>query len=330
MRKKLIVIVAIPNALSLDITGPLDVFNTANQLLQDGLQLSEEDGYNIVVASANNELTVPLNNGVQLICSTSVLTIQEPIHTLIIGGYSFENGTDRYQSMIQWLKESQHGIDRVCSICIGAFVLAETGILNGKTATTHWKYTDLLQQQYPLITVDPHPIYVKSSRCYTSAGATTGIDLCLALVEEDYGKMISLAIAKTLVLYVQRHGSQTQYSDLLHVPWANHKTIRDLQHWIHHHLTHDLSVENLALRSAMSTRNFNRIFQSELGITPGKYVEKVRILLVKKYLEETDYSIEKIAALVGFASTDTLGRVFRRTLHLTPMAYRRMFHSPKE
>lgn len=325
MKNKLIVIVAIPDLLILDVAGPLDVFRIAKELIDEQNKQIEFSNYDILVASPTDRLQLGDFNGLTFSCSKRVIDITEPIDTLIISGYSFKTPIKEYQMFQEWLLQNANRIRRICSVCVGSFLLAESGLLNGKTATTHWMYCDLLKKNYPLIKVKSNPIYIKQDSLYTSAGASAGIDLCLALIEEDYGKEMSLSIAKILVMYLQRHGNQSQYSNFLSQPAANSVVIKKVHTWIIENISKPINVDILAEKAAMSLRTFNRFFTTETGITPAKYVERIRLETAKKYLEETNHELKNIASLSGFVSIDTMRTVFMKRYNISPAVYRVQF-----
>jgi transcriptional regulator GlxA family with amidase domain len=213
------------------------------------------------------------------------------------------------------------------SICTGAFLLAEAELLNGRTATTHWMYAELFAQRYPRVTVEPDRIYVQDGRIYTSAGVTAGMDLSLALVEEDVGSAIALQVARALVLFSRRAGGQAQFSTLLSSKASEYRPLRELQTWIAENVHRDLSVEALAARVAMSPRNFARVFVREIGKTPAHFVEAVRIEFARRELETTERSLEEVAAASGFTSAEVMRRAFRRCLGISPSTYREHFQT---
>lgn len=325
MKNKLIVIVAIPDMLILDLAGPLDTFRLAKELMKEQCNQIELFNYDIVIASPTDELCLGDFNGLKFSCNKRAIDITETIDTLIICGFSFKTPRQDYRIFIEWLQQNTFKIRRICSVCVGAFLLAESGLLDGKRATTHWMYCDSLKKRYPLVQAESKPIYIKQDFIYTSAGASAGIDLCLALIEEDLGKEISLSIAKILVMYLQRHGNQSQYSNFLSQPVTINTTIKKIHIWILENLNKSITVQNLAEIAAMSLRNFNRVFTAETGVTPAKYVEKIRLETAKKYLEETDHELKNIALLTGFVSIDTMRAVFMKHYHIPPSIYRVQF-----
>ncbi len=224
-----------------------------------------------------------------------------------------------------WLRLAARRCRRVCSVCTGAFLLARAGLLDGRRATTHWAACAALARNYPSIEVDPDPIFVRDGNVYTSAGVTAGIDLALALVEEDLGRQAALDVARSLVLFVRRPGGQAQFSAGLAGQAAQRPGVRELQEWIADHLDGDLSVGALAERSFMSPRNFARVFAKEVGMTPAAYVEALRLERARVLLETTDLLLEEIAARCGFGTVETLRRTFGRRLHVSPSDYRDRF-----
>ena len=210
-------------------------------------------------------------------------------------------------------------------MCSGAFLLAEAGLLDGRRATTHWDACAALAARYPSVRVEPDPIFVRDGRVYTSAGVTAGMDLALALVEEDCGRELALAVARRLVFFLKRPGGQSQFSAQLSAQIAEREQLRDLQSWIVEYPEADLSVEALARRVAMSPRNFARVFAREAGITPARFVERVRVEAARRRLVESTSNVDSVAEACGFGSAETLRRAFLRSVHVSPAAYRNRF-----
>ncbi|MGW1927595.1 GlxA family transcriptional regulator, partial [Streptomyces massasporeus] len=217
---------------------------------------------------------------------------------------------------------------RLVSVCTGALLLAEAGLLDGHRATTHWVACDHMARRYPEVEVDPDPIFVRDGRLSTSAGVTAGIDLSLALVEEDLGRDVALTVARHLVVFLRRPGNQAQFSVQLAAQTARREPLRDLQQWIAEHPDGDLSVESLAARARLSPRHFARAFQAETGTTPGCYVDRVRLEHARRLLEETSRGVEEVARASGYGTPEAMRRAFARTLGTAPADYRRRFHSP--
>src|SRR5215470_18981568 len=234
-----------------------------------------------------------------------------------------QNICDR--SVLNWLRLQSKNARRVVSICTGAFLLARAGLLDGKRATTHWKFAAELAQRYPRVTVEPDRIYVQDSKIYTSAGVTAGIDLALALVEEDLGSTVALHVAQALVLFLRRPGGQAQFSALLASQSSDLQPIRELLVWMAENLGRDLSVEGLASRAAMSPRNFARVFLREVGTSPAHFVEQLRIEAARRFLETSAKSLEQVAATTGFGRAELMRRAFHRCLGISPGDYRERF-----
>ena len=248
-----------------------------------------------------------------------------PIDTLVVAGGRGARAAGRDERLIAWLRLAARRSRRVTSVCTGAFLLARAGLLDGRRATTHWAACGALARTFPSIEVDPDPIFVRDGNVYTSAGVTAGIDLALALVEEDLGRRASLDVARQLVLFVRRSGGQAQFSAGLAGQAAERPSLRELQDWIGDHLDEDLSVAALAARAYMSPRNFARVFAREVGTTPAAYVESLRLERARMLLETTDLQLEEIAARCGFGTVETLRRAFGRRLHVSPSGYRDRF-----
>jgi transcriptional regulator GlxA family with amidase domain len=249
-----------------------------------------------------------------------------PIDTLIVAtGFSAIGAAD--PAAIAWIQKRATTVRRMCAICVGAFALAEAGLLDGRKATTHWGAAQRLAERYPKVDVDPTPIWIKDGNVYTSAGVSAGIDLALALVAEDLGDEIALAIAKELVLYLRRPGGQAQFSTTLRSQNTPGSTLERLCRWIAENLNADLSVEALASRSAMSVRTLIRLFQRELNTTPARYVEEVRIEAIRRALEMGGRTIEDIARRHGYQSVDVLRKAFIRRVGISPRDYLKRFTS---
>jgi transcriptional regulator GlxA family with amidase domain len=234
------------------------------------------------------------------------------------------------EHIVDWVRRQTSSARRIASVCTGAFLLAETGILAGRRATTHWKSCGRLQQIHPDVLVDPNPIYIRDGRIWTSAGVTAGIDLSLALVEEDLGRKIAMQVARHLVVFLNRPGGQSQFSAPLEAQAAaadgnapNH--FAPLHSWIAENLTGDLRVEQLAEQAGMSPRTFARVYAAKMGITPARMVERIRVEAVRRVLEETDMPIKRIASECGFGQEERLRRAFARQVGTTPAEYRQRF-----
>ncbi len=218
---------------------------------------------------------------------------------------------------------------RIGSVCTGALFLARAGLLDGHRATTHWNWSASLGRRYPRIEVESDPIFVRDGNVYTSAGVTAGMDLALALVEEDHGPALALQVARHLVLYLRRPGRQSQFSTALALQLSDRHPLRELQSWIIDNLSKELSVETLAERVAMSPRNFARVFRRETQCTPAKFVERLRLETARRRLEETRHSLQRVAEECGFATAGAMRSVFQRAIGISPGQYRRHFQGSK-
>ncbi|WP_455568475.1 GlxA family transcriptional regulator, partial [Streptomyces lasiicapitis] len=231
--------------------------------------------------------------------------------------------------VVAWVKGTAPHARRVASVCVGAHVLAAAGLLDGMTATTHWSTAAQLAAEHPSVTVDPDPIFVRTDRgrVWTGAGISACLDLALALVAEDLGEEIALAVARDLVMYLKRQGGQSQFSVPLSRPASARRDIDELRLWIADHLDEDLSAEVLAARMCLSERHFARVFKQETGASPAAYVEAARVEVARRLLETTDVPLDRVAAGAGLGSAETLHRSFKRQLATTPAAYRRRFRT---
>ena len=320
---KHIIIIAPPNTSILDIAGPLEVFSKATDYINTYVSKTAE-AYTLHVISTQSSKIVKTASGLPIICEGNIKSINYEVDTVLVSGIpnAPENMVDK--ETLNWLK-AHLNIRRVGSICAGAFILAEAGILNDRRATTHWRVCDKLAKYYPKVKVESDPIFVKDGNVYTSAGISTGMDLSLAMVEEDFGREIALSVARQLVLYLKRPGNQSQFSTILTHQKVDHQPINEIQDWIIEHLNEDLTVEILAEKALMSPRNFARVFLRESGITPAKYIEKLRLETARRRLEETQLTLDEISSECGVRNTDALRRLFLRHMKTTPSDYRRNF-----
>jgi transcriptional regulator GlxA family with amidase domain len=249
-------------------------------------------------------------------------------HTILVAGGAGMRRAGPDDPAIAWLREAAPRAQRVASVCTGAFALATAGLLDGRRATTHWAYCRALARDHPGVTVDPEPIYIRDGDVWTSAGVTAGMDLALALVEEDLGSAVALEAARWLVLFLKRPGGQAQFSAGLAMQLASavRAPLRELQAWIADHLDADLSVGALAARACLSERHFARAWRAETGLTPAAYVEALRVERARTLLED-GAAVETAARAAGFTSAEVLRRVFHRRLGVGPAAYRDRFRS---
>lgn len=320
MQQRRVVVVVYPGAQALDISGPVEVFDTANRRLADPAV-----GYRIQFVSAAAPL-VRTCAGME-IGAEPLAAGDGPIDTLIVpGGWSLSEALAD-QTLVDWIRAAAGRSRRVTSVCGGAFLLAEAGLLDGRRATTHWAYCAEMAERYPAVAVSPEPIFVWDGRFVTSAGVSTGIDMALALVEADHGSALALEIARYLVLFFKRNGGQSQFSTVLEAQLADRAPIRAAQEWILNHLEQPLPVTEIAERATMSVRHFARVFRREVGLPPGQYIEQMRIARARKLLETTDLPVSQIAWHSGFPTPETFFRSFGRALELTPGEYRHRFQA---
>jgi transcriptional regulator GlxA family with amidase domain len=254
--------------------------------------------------------------------------LRGPIDTLIVaGGFGVYDAVED-GGLIRWIRSAAKRSRRVTSVCSGSFLLARAGLLEGKRATTHWSSCAELARRHPEVEVDPNPIFVHDGDVWTSAGVTSGMDLALALVEDDLGREVALEVARWLVLFLQRPGGQAQFSSHLQSQLAERMPLRELQGWIADNLDGDLRVEALAERAAMSPRNFARAFRREVGMTPAAYVTELRVESARQRLEGGSEPIENVAASCGFGTPETMRRAFARRMGVPPADYRARFRTP--
>jgi transcriptional regulator GlxA family with amidase domain len=230
----------------------------------------------------------------------------------------------RDPALSAWLRKRAGEVRRLGAVCVGAFLLAEAGLLHGRRATAHWKFGRELAARHPGVRVEHDPLWVKDGNIYTSAGISAGIDLALAWVEEDCGAGLAHEAARELVLFLRRPGGQPQLSVSLASQASAMTSIRELQIWIAEHLGRRLSVDDLADRMAMSVRNFERVFTREVGTTPSQYVLQMRVEAARREIERTDRGLKQVAAATGFGSVDVMRRAFVRLMGITPRRYREL------
>lgn len=298
---------------SLDVTGPLEVFTGADHLLGRA--------YYRPCTAALGGTAVHTHSGLTLLPDVDLRAADRP-HTLVVPGGPGTRTPD--PDLITWLRDHA-GTDRIMSVCTGAFLLAEAGLLTGRRATTHWAQCAAFAQRFPDVDVDPEPIFVRDGPVFTSAGVTAGIDLALALVEDDLGRDLALTIARHLVMFLRRPGDQTQFSTQLAAQTARRAPLRDVQRFIDEHPGADLSVDALAARAGLSTRHFARAFTTDVGVTPGRYVDRTRLEAARRMLEDTGEGIEQVARACGYGGTETMRRAFVTALGAAPAEYRRRF-----
>jgi transcriptional regulator GlxA family with amidase domain len=311
-----VVIVGFPGVQALDVVGPHDVFTGAS-LLTDG-------GYDVIMSSVDGQ---PVTTATGLAFLAAPLPDSgDPIDTVVLPGGSGVDAARSNPELVGWIRAVTGSARRVVTVCTGAFLAAEAGLLDGSRVTTHWAYAGRLAREFPTIDVDPDPIFVRSSdTVWTAAGVTAGIDLALSLVEDDHGTEVAQTVARWLVLYLRRPGGQTQFAAPVWMPRAKRTSIRDVQEAIETQPGGGHSIGELARRAAMSPRHFTRVFTDEVGEAPGHYVDRIRTDAARRQLEETDDTVVAIAARCGFGTAETMRRNFIRRVGISPDQYRKAF-----
>ena len=318
MRK--ILILVFEGAQLLDIAGPLDAFSGATEVLG---QRRTRPLYRVVIASLGGRV-ITTGSGLQ-IKTEDLGKIDADLDTLIVVGGPGIVAAAKNRRLIDWVRGQANASRRICSVCTGAFLLAQAGLLSRRRVTTHWSAAAQLQAQHPDLVVDADRIFIRDGRIWTSAGVTAGIDLTLALIEQDHGRSASLAVARLLVVFAKRPGGQLQFSAALAVQTADTGQFSALHDWVREHLTHDLRVEALAERAHMSPRTFARVYAKRVGNTPARTIERLRLEAARVALEENAVSIKEIARNSGFGDEERMRRAFIRNLGLAPASYRARF-----
>jgi transcriptional regulator GlxA family with amidase domain len=320
--KRSVVLVGFEGVQALDVVGPFEVFTGANVYL--AAHGRSDDGYEVTIASLDGK---PVSTGTGLeIVAKPLPDPWQPIDTVVLPGGFGVDAVRQNPDVMAWIRAAASSSRRVVSVCTGAFLAAEAGLLDGRPATTHWAFAEQLAHEFPAVDVDAGPIFVRSSESvWTAAGVTAGIDLSLSLVEEDYGTDAAQTVARWLVLYLRRPGGQTQFAAPVWMPRAKRAPIRDVQDAIDSEPGGAHSVTDLARRAAMSPRHFTRVFTIEVGEAPGAYVERVRTEAARRQLEETDDTVTAIAARCGFGTAETMRRNFVRRIGVSPDQYRKTF-----
>jgi transcriptional regulator GlxA family with amidase domain len=309
---------------SLDVSGPLEVFSGAQRMLRAGTGAGGARGYRVRTLSCDGQ-KLRSSSGLTVVPDGSLRDAPAAIDTLIIpGGPGVREACEDAQ-LVAWIECAAARATRVAAVCTGAFLLARTGLLAGRRATTHWASADALARLHPDIAVDAEPIFVRDGHVWTSAGVTAGIDLALALVEEDLDREAALTIARHLVVFLRRPGSQSQFSATLASQEPRRDSLREVQRLVVEDVGAGHTVEAMAARAHMSPRHFARAFRAETGFTPARYVERVRVEAARRCLEDTSEPVAQIAAHCGFGSAETMRRAFVRIVHVSPAEYRRRF-----
>lgn len=319
---KIIHVLAFANVQVLDVTGPLQVFASANDLArQQGLPLPY--AVNVIAAQAEPVMT---SAGLALVAEP-LPGAETPCDTLVIAGGWGVYGAAEDPYLVEWVRDKARHSRRVTSVCTGAFLLAASGLLDGCRVATHWTRCEELARKYPSLQVEANPIFIQQGSVWTSAGVTAGIDLCLALVEEDLGRAVALEVARHLVVFLKRPGGQSQFSVTLSLQKGGSR-FSELHAWIAEHLHLDLNIPTLAAACGMSERSFVRHYRTETGQTPARAVELIRVETARRQLADSAVAIKRIAAQCGFGSEETMRRSFLRALSITPQVYRERFSAP--
>jgi transcriptional regulator GlxA family with amidase domain len=313
-----ILVLAVDGAQSIDIMGPVEVFEYAERTVPGS--------YKIELVGPATDGHITMSNGFRL----AVEPLPEPpprVDTLIVAGGEGSRRAVDDPIVVDWIARASRRARRTASICTGAYLLAATGLLDGHRATTHWAFCDGFRQRFPEVELDPEPVFIRDGDIWTSAGVTAGMDLALALLEDDLGTEVAMTVARLMVIFLKRPGGQAQFSGALSAQQASRPALRELQAWVANHLDEDLSVAALAARANLSERSFARAFKAEVGQTPAAYVEMLRVERARALLEDGAESLEAVARDAGFTSTEVLRRAFHRRVGVSPAAYRDRFQT---
>jgi transcriptional regulator GlxA family with amidase domain len=318
---RIIEVLAFPSVQLLDVTGPLQAFATANEHVT---QAGGTGPYDLRVVAKGGE-SVTASAGLA-ITAAPLPRPSSAVDTLIIAGGPGVQAASADPSLVDWVRQRAARARRVASVCTGAFLLAASGALDGRRAATHWSVCKEFAQRYPAVRVEPDPIFVRDGSVWTSAGVTAGIDLALALIEQDLGRTVALAVARYLVVFLKRPGGQAQFSTALSLQSAEDK-FGALHDWINKHLADDISLPMLADQAGMSERSFSRHYAEATGLTPTRAVERLRVEAARRMLSESRLPVKRISQRCGFGSEETMRRSFLRVLSATPQDYRDRFSS---
>jgi len=316
---RIVDVLTYPAVQLLDVTGPVQVFASANDIVAE---TGAARPYALRVVARGGQ-GVTASAGLAL-AAGPLPPIGDELDTLLIAGGEGAETAAEDPVLVDWVRERATQARRVASVCTGAFLLAAAGVLDGRRAATHWKYCAKLAQRFPAVRVEPDPIFVCDGQVWTSAGVTAGIDLALALVEQDLGRTVALAVARYLVVFLKRPGGQAQFSAALSLQTAEDK-FGALHEWINGHLGDDLSLSILADQAGMSERSFSRRYAEAAGQTPARAIERLRIDAARRLLSDSRQPVKRIAQRCGFGSEETMRRSFQRLLAVTPQDYRARF-----
>lgn len=323
---KTILIIVPDGGMLFEAAGIADILMRANLHLPVGV---DQQRYRVSLATTQSHQVIHGQSGLNLLADLKLAELdpRSAWDTIMITGRG--DSVEEGNMVVDFIKLAAPQARRVVSVCGAAMLLAEAGLLDGRRATTHWRLLEKLQSEYPRIRVEGGPLYIQDGAIWTSGGVSSGFDLTLALVEEDFGFSVARDIAQDMVMYLRRPGGQMQFSRFHLQAASDAGPIAELQCWIREHLADDLAVEKLADRVAMSPRNFTRVFTRETGVPPARYVAEARLAAARERLEQSNETLERIAQITGFGSSINLRRSFERQLHLTPGEYRQRFHCKK-
>lgn len=324
--RRRVVVVTQSSARSLEYLGPVQVFDEANLFLRYAGR--EDLAYDVEFVSVGTGAIYD-RRGFSISTSVPYHRTRGAIDTLMFQASDENDDCLRDERFLGWVAKMSTRVRRIVSICTGSFILAAAGVLDGRRAATHWCAVDDFRRRYPRVNLEAEPIYVKDGNVYTSAGATSGMDLAIALVEEDYGPEFARRVAQGLVMFLRRPGNQAQFSVQVPADAGEEDVACRIQAYIADHLSEDLRVDALAERFHMSPRNFSRVFARAVGVAPGRYVEQCRLERARQYLEETSASLGEISSWCGYATPDGLRLAFDRNLGVSPRAYRQSFSSSR-
>ncbi len=311
-----VAILAVPGVQLLDVAGPLDVFAEANAQVARG--------YYRPIVIGLSQAPIRSSSGVRLVPDGAIgSSHDEVIHTLLVAGAPHAVDYRPTPPLVQWLADRARRARRYGSICSGAFLLAACGLLDGRRVTTHWSVAGRLAQAFPEVEVDADALYTADGKLRTAAGVTAGLDLALALVEEDLGREVAMRVASQLVMYFKRPGGQMQFSRHGEAAPMGRSALQALQRWVVGHLAEDHSVARLAARMKLSPRHFARMFRAEVGVSPAAWVESARVAAARQLLEEGQRAPKQVAVDCGFSDADHLRRAFVQHVGITPAEYRK-------
>jgi transcriptional regulator GlxA family with amidase domain len=320
MKKRHVVIVAFPGLQPLDAVGPFEVFAGATRAAELG---GRPGGYEVTLASTDG-LPVRSESGLSL-GTVALPDLSDRIDTVVLPGGAQVDAARADEVLMTWIRAVAPRCRRIATVCSGVFLAAEAGLLDGRRVTTHWARAEQLAAEFPALDVDADPIYIRDGKFWTSAGVTAGIDLALALVQDDLGVEVAQTVARWLVMFLHRPGGQTQFASPVWVPRAERSAVRAVQNLVEAAPGGDHRLPAVAAAAAMSVRHFARVFTAEVGETPGRFVEGVRLEVARRDLETTTDTLDVIAASCGFGTAETLRRAFQRRLGVATDSYRRRF-----